>query len=336
MAKADQDRPLRVALTGARTFLGSQLIERLERDPRCTRIVALDIAPPRVAGHKVVFKPLDLTHPSADERAARLLATQRVDVLVHLAFLSRPKHNQAWAHELEAIGSLYAMNAAAQAEVCKFILGSTTMVYGAWPDNPNYLTEDHRLRGNPSSRWVRDRVAAERELAKLARECPDMVTTSLRFGNTLGPNIVGFFPRFFKRQALLWSAGYDPLMQFLHEDDAVDALVTAVFGDYRGAYNIVGDGVLYYSQLRRIGGRPGFALPYGLAEAATEALFALQLVDTPGTFLRFFRYSWAADGAKAAEVMGFRPRWSSRQTVEIFYGLTPSRSPAAGAGAEVS
>ena len=38
--------------------------------------------------------------------------------------------------------------------------------------------------------------------------------------------------------------GYDPLMQFLHEVDALSALKLAVLREAPGVFNIVGDGVL--------------------------------------------------------------------------------------------
>ncbi len=317
--------PIRVALTGARTFLGERLVQVLEADPRVAHILALDIAPPRSGRGKTRFARLDLTDPMADERMADLLKEDGIDVLCHLAFLSKPSHSRSWAHELEAIGSLYVMNAAAEAQVPKVILGSTTMVYGAYSTNPNFLTEDHPLRGNPASRWVKDKVSAERELMKLKRDCPDIITTSLRFGVILGPTVKSFFTRMFGRQVVVSLMGYDPLMQFLHEEDAVRALAKAVFEDHQGAFNIVGDGVLYYSQALKLGGRVPMRMPHGFAYPSATLLWNLQVVDTPGPFLNYFRYSWLADGKRAKEVMGFEPEHSSREALTDFYASCEAR-----------
>ena len=319
------NRPLRIALTGAHTFLGSQLIQRLERDPRCAHILVLDVRPSEVSGLKSRFARLDLTNPRSDERAATLLIDNEIDVLCHLAFLSKPSHASSWAHELEAIGSLYVMNAAAASRVAKVVLGSTAMVYGAYPDNPNFLTEEHPLRGQPASRWVGDKVAAERELIRLARDCPDKVTTALRFGMTLGPSGRSYHSRVFRRQFLPRLMGYDPLMQFLHEEDAVDALIKAVMEDHPGAYNVVGDGVVLYSNVLAIGHRLGVPIPHALAYPAASALWNLQVADTPGKFLNYFRYSWLADHTKMRTVMGFIPKHSSRDTVASFYANTAPR-----------
>ena len=309
----------RVALTGARTFFGERLIAALEADPRCEHVVALDIRPPESGGLKTRFVRLDLTNPNADEQGARILRDEGVDTLCHLAFLAHPSHSSSWAHELEAIGTLYVMNAAAEARVRKVVLRSTTMVYGANPMNPAFLEEGARLRGEPRSRWVRDKVGAEMELHKLARDCPKIICTSLRFCITLGPTIRSWWTRVLSRQLVARLMGYDPMVQFLHEDDAVGALVKAVAEDHPGVYNIVGDGTLYFTDALKLGGRLPIAVPHLLGYPIGDALFNLQLADAPGTFLNFLRYSWVAEGARMRDVMGFTPRYSSRQALEAFY-----------------
>ena len=291
----------------------------MERDPACEHVLALDIARPQSARTKTRFERVDLTNPDADERMAGLLERDGVDTLLHLAFLAFPSHASSWAHEVEAIGSLYVMNAAAAAKVRKVILASTMMVYGAYPDNPNYLTEDHRLRGMSSSRWVMDKVAAERELERLKVDAPEIITTSLRFGMTVGPQSRTFFTRVLARDVVMRLMGYEPLMQFLHEDDAISALLHAFRGDYEGAFNIVGDSVLYFSDALGLGGRISVPMPYSVAKPTTTAFWGLQVVDIPGAFLDFFRYAWCGDGRRMREVMGFEPRFNSRDALVAFY-----------------
>lgn len=323
---------MRVALTGGRTFFGDRLIRALEQDASCEHIVVLDIRPPLSGGDKTRFVRVDLTNPAVDARMADVLVADDIDVLVHTALLAYPSHAGSWAHELEAIGSLYVMNAAAEAcargKVRRFVLTSTTAVYGAHPSNPAFLSEDHRLSGIKGSRWVMDKVAVERELERLRRDVPRLVTTSLRFGMTIGPTIRNFYTKLLARQVVPTVMGYDPLVQFLHEDDAVDALCGAVAADQQGAFNIVGDGTIYYSDALRLGGKIAVPVPHVLGYPIASALFQLQLSVVPGTFLNFFRYAWVADGARAREVMAFSPRYSSRDALIDFYeSLTPGRMP---------
>ncbi|TNF37335.1 MAG: NAD-dependent epimerase/dehydratase family protein [Deltaproteobacteria bacterium] len=335
---ARSERSYRVALTGARTFFGERLIAALEEDPACEHIAALDIRPPESGRTKTRFMRLDLTDPTSDEQAAKILQDDGIDVLCHLAFLAHPSHSSSWAHELEAIGSLYIMNAAATAKVPKVVLRSTTAVYGAHAMNPAFLTEKHPLRGERTSRWVMDKVAAERELARLRRDCPQKVCTSLRFGMTVGPTIRAWWGRVLSRQTVVRLMGYDPMMQFLHEDDAIAALMKAVKEDHPGDFNIVGPGTLYYSDVLKLGGRVSVPVPHLLGYSFGNMLFNLQLADAPGTFLNYLRYTWVADDRRMREVMGFTPRYSSREAVEAFYhslAQKKQQAPAASAGGAV-
>ncbi|MCC6621284.1 MAG: NAD-dependent epimerase/dehydratase family protein [Deltaproteobacteria bacterium] len=329
----------RVAITGGRTFLGDRLIRALEQEPACEHILVCDIKPPLSGGDKTRFVRLDLTDPSADEHLGDRLVDDGIDVLVHTALLAYPSHSRSWAHELEAIGSLYVMNAAAEGaargRTRKLVLTSTTAVYGAYASNPAFLSEDHPLQGIRGSRWVMDKVSVEKELARLTKDAPNLVTTSLRYCMTVGPTIRNFYTKLLARQVVPTVMGYDPLVQFLHEDDAVRALVEAVLHDHPGAYNIVGDGTLYYSDVLRLGGKITVPVPHILGYPVASALFEVQLSVVPGTFLNFFRYSWVADGRKMRDKMRFLPRYSSREAVLAFYdSLGPARADDPGPGAD--
>src|SRR5678815_994534 len=102
-----------VAVTGACTYLGGELLRRLEEDPHYARVLALDVRPPPVQGHKIEFVNLDLTQPTVDGELATLLQRHQVDTFVHGAFLSHPTHAAEWAHELEDVGTMHVLNACA-------------------------------------------------------------------------------------------------------------------------------------------------------------------------------------------------------------------------------
>src|SRR5262249_17046786 len=148
---------------------------------------------------------------------ADLLGREGVDTFVHAAFLSTPTHAAAWAHELEDIGTMHVLNACAETRVRKFLLSSTTLVYGADPRNPNFIDEDAELRGKPSAPYIDDKVRAEKQVRRFAEENPDTVVTVLRAAPTLGPTVHNFVTRFFGRPVAPVLMGFDPLLQFVHE-----------------------------------------------------------------------------------------------------------------------
>jgi UDP-glucose 4-epimerase len=324
-----------VAITGAYSFIGAELIRRLERDRRYYKLLAIDVRKPTFPLHKTQFHKVDLTLPTADADLAAIWKREGVDTVVHAAFLSAPTHAAAWAHELESIGTMHVLNACAECQVRKLVVWSQTVVYGAHPANPNFLSEDHELRGGVSkSRFVKDKVEAERQVRRFRKENPDTLVTVLRTAATLGPNIRNFATRFFARPVAPTLMGFDPLMQFVHERDVVDAFQRVVDGDFAGEFNIVGDGVLPYSTILAMMGRLAIPMPHFLAYPLSQALWATQVFDSPPNFLDFLRFLCIADGDKARRVLGFQPRYDIKSIISDFLGLEAHEVAAAQSDAQ--
>ena len=312
-----------VAVTGAYTYLGGELLRRLEEDARYSKVLALDIRQPTVTGKKIEFIKLDLTQPTVDSELATILERHKVDVFVHGAFLSHPTHAAEWAHEFEDVGTMHVLNACAGVEPRRFIMISTTLVYGAHPKNPNFLTEESELRGHRDSRFVNDKVRAERQVQRFAKEHPAVEVCILRFAPIVGPTISNMYTRFFRRPVAPVMMGHDPLMQFVHEQDAAFALVKAVDSQATGAFNIVGKGVLPYTTVLALLGRVPVPMPQLVARQVSKILWATQLVGSPPSFLDFLLYLCVADGRKAKRELGFSPRLSIKRTILDFGGIAP-------------
>ena len=312
-----------VAVTGACTYLGGELLRRLEEDPRYSRVLALDVRAPAQTGGKVEFIKLDLTQPTIDGELATLLQQAKVDTFVHGAFLAHPTHAAEWAHELEDVGTMHVLNACAGIEPRRLVMVSTTLVYGAHPKNPNFLTEDAELRGHRDSRFVNDKVRAERQVQRFAKEHPNVGVCVLRFAPILGPTISNMYTRFFSRPVAPVMMGHDPLMQFVHEQDAAYALVKAVESNATGPFNIVGKGVLPYTTVLALLGRVPVPMPQIVARQLTKVLWATQLVGSPPSFLDFLLYLCVAAGSRARSVLGFSARLSIKRTILDFLGVAP-------------
>lgn len=310
--------PRIVAVTGASSFLGSELIRLLDLDPSVERIIALDIRRPPLTADKVEYHMVDLTQPTVDGDLARILGRERVDTLVHAAFLSHPTHATEWAHELEDVGTMHVLNACAELNLAQFVLCSTTMVYGAAPNNPNFLSEDHELRGQRGSRFVNDKVRAEKQVARFRDENPSVRVTVLRFAPLLGPTVSNFFTRFFARPIAPVMMGYDPLMQFVHERDAVTALALVIRRRVAGVYNIVAPGVLPYSTVRALLGRLPVPIPHFIARPLSRALWVTQIFESPPSFLDRLRFLCVASGDRASRELGFVPKHDIRRTLADF------------------
>lgn len=307
-----------VAITGACSFLGRNLIGLLEEDERVAKIVVLDIARPSTSRDKTRFYEIDLTQAAVDSRMSEILRAESVDTIVHLAFLASPSPAVAWAHELESVGTMHVLNACREQPVRKLVMCSTTMVYGPHPTNPNFLTEDHPARSVRNSHFVQDKLEAEAQVRAFASSQHQCSVTILRLAPILGPSINNYVTRWLSRRLVPSVLGFDPLVQFLHEVDAIAALRLAMESNAAGTFNIVGDGVLPVSTVIKLAGRLSIPVPYTLLRQIASLLWMAQLVEAPPAFAAMLRYLCVADGARAREVLGFRAAYSSREAVLDF------------------
>ena len=315
----DPDRRV-VAVTGAHSFLGEQVIRRLEQDRRYHKILAIDIRKPTIPSQKTKFFKVDLTLPNADGELAHIFTKEKVDTLVHLAFLSKPSHNRAWAHELEAIGTMHLLNACAASKVHKVVLWSLTALYGAAQINPNFIKEEGKLRGVPGSRFFADKIEAERLARRHRNENRASVVTVLRTASILGRRVNNYVSRLFTLPAVPVMMGYDPLVQLLHEDDAIDVFKLAIDLDFNGEYNVASEGVLPLSTVLAMAGRLGIPLPHSLAYPLSKVLWMTQVFNAPPMYFDFMRYLCVSDTSKVENEMGFTPAYSIRQVVREFAG----------------
>jgi UDP-glucose 4-epimerase len=126
------------------------------------------------------------------------------------------------------------------------------------------------------------------------------------------------FTRYLARKVVPTMMGFDPLVQFLHEADAIAALHLALLRDAPGTFNIVGDGVLPLSTVIKLAGRVALPIPHPVADTLVGLGWMAQLVDAPPSFLKYLRFLCVADAKKAREVMGFRAAYTSREALLDF------------------
>ena len=313
-----------VAITGLRTALGRRLVERLAERPG-GRIVGIDQVRPHRLPAVVDCHLMDLTVPDAASRLADLLHKESVGTVVHLAFTREPSADLEADHELDAIGSLHVLQASAAAGVSRLVVESSTRCYGPRPDNPNYLSEEHPLRGHPGAHAVRDRIEVEGLVREVAERHPEIATTVLRPCWMLGPNADHAIARYFGRPVVPALMGYDPLLQFVHEDDVVAVFEQAALGSHPGVFNVVAPGVVPLSVLLRSAGKRLLPVPHPLLHRFRSFPSEAQTGDPPEGFYDYLRYLWVADGSKGWAEFG-RPTYTTRETWAAFVGAQRLRS----------
>lgn len=306
----------KVAVTGGSGFIGQLALKRLLLMPEVHEVHVFDIRPPaQLHSNRLFFHRLDLTKEMADSQLAEILAERGVKLLIHAALFIDQGRFSSSRREVESIGTFHVLNAAAEARIERLIVLSSTFVYGADAANPNFLKETSPLpRSGPG--YLMTRVDVEHQVADFAKSYPKVKCLTLRFATILGPNAEHSLAQYFLSGLVPKILGYDPLLQFLHEEDASRAVLLALHSDQSGVFNIVGRGILPLSTGFHICGRLAFPVPSLGMESTFNLGHFLRLWKISGSMAPLFQYPWLADGTRAKEELGFEAEFSSRQALK--------------------
>ena len=306
-----------IAITGTSGFLGRSLLELLWKEEK-HRVVSLDRQPLPRKFSKIAHYNVDLTAADIHKNLLSILKKERCRTLVHAALFSKPPHNLEESHELQSVGTMHLLHAAAKANLHKLILISTTDVYGAFPENPNFLTEEHLPRAHRLSPFLKDKIDAEIQFQNFAKKYPHRVVTILRPATILGPRINNFKTHFLQNPLVPMVLGYDPLFQFVHETDVFRNLQKVLSEDHAGVFNIVGEGVLPLSRAIAIIGKIPLPLPEFLLLPAAATGWYLNVAPTPPDHINFLKYHCIADGEKAKRKLHLKPVYTSQEALLSF------------------
>jgi UDP-glucose 4-epimerase len=317
----------RLAITGTSSFLGGALLRRMAEEREAEDLVSVDVASPPASLHGVRRRLIDFTLPASDQRLVEAFREEEVDTVVHLAFFTSPRRDVAYAHELESIGTLNLLGAAAAAGVAHVVVRSFTAVYGARGQNPNFIAEDQRPQAAPGNAWARDKVEAEGHAASFARRYPGLRVTVLRLCPLFGPGVRNFYTRVFDHRVVPIVMGYDPLVQLLHPDDALRAFEAALERSRGGAFNIVPRGSVSLATALHLAEKIPLPIPHPAAYAGADLLWATGLGEAPAGLVDYARYPFLADGEKAFRELRFRARYSSHEALRAYLEYRyPARS----------
>src|SRR5205807_2825066 len=136
---------------------------------------------------------------------AKVITSAEVDTVVHMNVVATPlgAGGRTAMKEINVIGTMQLLAACQKATTLRrFVLKSTTAVYGSSPRDPALFTEDMEPRGLPRSGYAKDAVEVEGYVRGFGRRRPDVELTMLRFTNFIGPRIDSSLTRYFAMPAV--------------------------------------------------------------------------------------------------------------------------------------
>lgn len=305
---------------GGSRYLGAHLVGKLLRDESVERVLAIDSVKPSAQHRRRMrdaeFVRLDPQSP----RLQGILREAEIDTVVHAGLHQTDfaPGGRAAVKESNIMGSMHVIAACGRAaSVARFVLVSSSSVYGSSGMDPARFTEEMAARRQPSGVPL-DHLAVEGYVRGMSRKRPDIDVTILRMPAVLGlpePTVVG--------ELLLPSVapmlfGYDPRIQLLHPQDALDALRHATLGATPGTYNIAGDGILTLSQAIRRAGHVPLPVPPQAFKLVANLLSSQGLRDIGPSQLRFLRYGRALDTTRMRTEFGFEPRYTTDEALNAY------------------
>jgi UDP-glucose 4-epimerase len=232
-------------------------------------------------------------------------------------------------HDTNVLGSLQLLAACEQAPAVRtIVIRGSAGIYGAESRAPQFFGEDMTRLFPLRTRFQRDVAEIENYFATYSRRHPHVTCTMLRYQPAIGPSLDTQISRYLSQPACPTFLGFDPRIQLLHEEDALDALVATIARPVGGAVNVAARGTIGLARMIRLAGRAPLPLAGPLFGPVTGAARRLGFGAYSDDFRRLLRHGRGVDTARLEEEVGHRPRYSTVAAVKDWVRHARGRSAA--------
>jgi UDP-glucose 4-epimerase len=303
---------VRVLIPGASGAIARKVALRLKDEG--ADVVGIDRRPWLDA--PIEFHEVDVRKRAAED----IFRKTRPQAVVHMATVTSlaVPGEERYQINLGGTRAVFEYARAYGVEHCVFV-GRHTF-YGAGPDSPLFHGEDDpplELNRFPE---LADLVAADLFAATALWRFPELATTVLRLCYTLGPTGHGTLASFLRGKRVPTVMGYDPLFQFLHEDDVVRAIVLTLSKRPRGVFNVAGPQPLPLSRVAHEAGRSVLPVPEFIMSGL---LGRFGLPNLPAGALNHLKYPVVVDARHFRTATGFEHAFDEMMTIKAFRDAFP-------------
>jgi UDP-glucose 4-epimerase len=267
-------------------------------------------------------KAIELHRMDIRKRAAEeVFRRRRPEAVIHMATVAALVADTEQRYRINLGGTRAIFEHCANHGVSRIVFVGRHTYYGAGPDAPLYHTESEPPQELGSYPELADLVAADLYAANALWRLPALQTAVLRVCYTLGPSGHGTLASFLRGRFVPMVLGFDPLFQYMHEDDAADAIALALEKDLRGIYNVAGPQPLPLSVIAREAQRRALPLP---------ELMLSMLLGRGGLprlsrgALAHVKYPIVVDAAPFRAATGFAHRYDELVTAQTFADAFPA------------
>lgn len=295
----------RILITGAAGYLGALLGNRLASD---NTVIGTDIR--SRDGLRFPLDILDIRDPALVD----LLRRHRITHVVHLASVLESGGDRQLEYDIDVNGSHNLLRACVAAGVEHLTVTSSGAAYGYHADNPEWISEDQPLRGNPEFPYADHKRQIENLLAEYRSQHPELKQLVFRPGTILGADTRNLITNLFTRPRLIAIRGSESPFVFIWDRDVVAAMQYGIEREATGIFNMAGDGALGIHELAGLLNKPVLNCPVWLLQSLLWLGRRLGVGRYGPAQINFLRYRPVLSNRRLKAELGYRPEKSSRDT----------------------
>ena len=299
-----------VVVTGISGRLGRLLTKKLHRK---FPVIGIDRRPFERAPKDVEMHRFDIR----SRRCEEIFRRNEVEAVIHLNIMHNPRRSPRETHEFNIMGTRQMLEYCARYDIPKFILLSTANVYGTGPRNMQYLREDAPLMGAATDSRIRHLIETDMLCTAFFWQHPEVETVVLRPVHICGSvrNAASNYLRLSRIPKLL---GFDPVVQVIHEEDVVDAILKTLLPGARGVFNVTGPEPVPLSALLNEVNKPIVEVPHLLFEPVVSRMYKARVWGFPPAELEHLKYGCMVNGSRLREELAYTPQYGLRDIGALF------------------
>jgi UDP-glucose 4-epimerase len=241
------------------------------------------------------------------------------EAVIHMATVTHLTVRNEDRYRINLYGTRAVFDHCAHYGAARCIFVGRHTYYGAAADSALYHGEEDPPMAMTTFPELADLVAADLYAGSALWRYPQLGTCVLRLCYTLGPSMSGTLATFLKGKRVPMVLGFDPLFQFMHDDDAAAAIVMSLEKELRGVFNVAGPQPMPLSTLIRQAHRQAIPVPEILL---TTVFGRFGLPALPPGAVAHLKYPVVVDDSAFRAATGFQHGKDEDATIAEFRRLT--------------
>jgi len=288
---------VKILIPGVGGLVGRIVAQKLQSEGHS--VIGLDRRGWHDAPEGIEMHQVDIRKRAAEDVFRRV----RPDVVVHMATVTHLVQRSEERYRINLGGTRAVFEHSRNYGVKHTVFVGRHTYYGAGPDTPLYHSEDEPPMQVDAFPELSDLVASDLYAGSALWRMPELATTVLRFCYTLGPTGHGTLASFIRGPTVPSILGFDPLFQFMHEQDVAKAISVTISARVRGVFNVAGPQPVPLSTVIHATGRKQVALPEFFFSAA---MGRFGLPKLPRAALTHIKYPVVIDDNSFRKATGYQ------------------------------